>query len=139
MINIMRDPRWGRTYETFSEDPYLTSSMGVAEIDGIQSQGVIAEAKHIGAYQQEYARTQLNSVVSRRALEEDYQAPFQAAVQQAHVGAIMAAADYTNGVYDNADPLLLSQDAKTDWGFNGFFTSDWDGANSLGAMEAGWT
>ena len=137
MINIMRDPRWGRTYETFSEDPYLTSSMGVAEIDGIQSQGVIAEAKHIGAYQQEYARTQLNSVVSRRALEEDYQAPFQAAVQQGHVGAIMAAADYTDGVYDNADPLLLSQDAKTDWGFNGFFTSDWDGANSLGSMEAG--
>ena len=137
MINIMRDPRWGRTYETFSEDPYLTSSMGVAEIDGIQSQGVIAEAKHIGAYQQEYARTQLNSVLSRRVLEEDYQAPFQAAVQQGHVGAIMAAADYTNGVYDNADPLLLSQDAKTDWGFNGFFTSDWDGANSLGALEAG--
>jgi beta-glucosidase len=137
MINIMRDPRWGRNYETFSEDPYLTSAIGVAEVQGIQSQGVIAEVKHIGAYTQEYNRTNVNSVVSRRALEEIYQAPFEAVVQQGKAGAIMAAADYTNGVYDNADPLLLTTDAKTAWQFPGFVTSDWDGAHSVDAAAAG--
>jgi len=137
MINIMRAPLWGRNYETFSEDPYLTSAMGVAEVQGLQSAGVIAEIKHIGAYSQEYNRPNVNSVVSRRALEEIYQKPFAAAVARGQAGAIMAAADYTNGVYNNQDPLLLTQDAKTDWQFPGFITSDWDGAHSVGAVEAG--
>jgi beta-glucosidase len=137
MINIMRAPLWGRNYETFSEDPYLTSAMGVAEVSGLQSQGVIAEIKHIGAYSQEYNRPNVNSVVSRRALEEIYQKPFAAAIEQGQAGAIMAAADYTNGAYNNQDPLLLTQDAKTNWQFPGFITSDWDGAHSVGAVEAG--
>ena len=105
MINIMPAPPWGRNYETFSEDPYLTSAMGVAEVQGLQSQGVIAEIKHIGAYDQESNRPNVNSVVSRRALEEIYQEPFAAAVEQGQAGAIMAAADYTNGAYNNQDPL----------------------------------
>src|ERR1700691_3807506 len=137
MINIMRAPLWGRNYETFSEDPYLTSAMGVAEVQGLQSQGVIAEIKHIGAYDQEYNRPNVNSVVSRRALEEIYEKPFAAAVARGQAGAIMAAADYTNGVYNNHDPLTLTQDAETNWQFPGFITSDWDGAHSVGAVEAG--
>jgi beta-glucosidase len=137
MINVMRDPRWGRNYETFSEDPYLTSVAGNADIAGIQSQGLIATPKHIGAYQQEFARTQVNSVVSQRALEEIYLAPFESAVQQGGAGAIMAAADYTNGVYDNEDPFQLTQSAKTDWQFPGFVMSDWDGAHSVNAVTAG--
>jgi beta-glucosidase len=137
MINIMRAPLWGRNYETFSEDPYLTSAMGVAEVQGLQSQGVIAEIKHIGAYDQEYNRPNVNSVVSRRALEEIYEKPFAAAVARGQAGAIMAAADYTNGVYNNQDPLTLTQDAETNWQFPGFITSDWDGAHSVGAVEAG--
>ena len=137
MINIMRAPLWGRNYETFSEDPYLTSAMGVAEVQGLQSQGVIAEIKHIGAYDQESNRPNVNSVVSRRALEEIYQKPFAAAVEQGQAGAIMAAADYTNGVYNNQDPLLLTQDAKTNWQFPGFINSDWDGAHSVDAVKAG--
>jgi beta-glucosidase len=137
MINVMRDPRWGRNYETFSEDPYLTGEVGDAEVEGIQSQGVIAEVKHIGAYMQEYSRTNVNSVLTRRALEEIYQKPFQMAVDDADAGAIMAAADYTNGVYDNADPLLLAQDADTAWQFQGFANSDWDTAHSVDALQAG--
>ncbi|MCW2930973.1 MAG: Beta-glucosidase [Actinomycetia bacterium] len=137
MINIMRDPRWGRNYETFSEDPYLTSAAGIADVKGIQSQGVIATVKHIGAYVQEYDRTRVNSVVSLRALEEIYLEPFQTTIQQGGAGAIMAAADSTNGVYDNADPFLLQQTAKTDWGFPGLVMSDWDGAHSVSAATAG--
>jgi beta-glucosidase len=123
-LNLARVPQSGRTFEAYGEDPYLAGAMGVANIDGIQSQGEIADAKHFTVYNQEADRVQLNQAVSQRALTEIYDAPFEAAVQQAHVGSIMCSYGSLNGTNicsdANMDDLLRS------WGFNGFVRSDFD-------------
>ena len=74
-MNILRVPGWGRAFETFSEDPELAGDIGAAEIRGIQSQGVIADAKHFAANNQETDRLTVNAVVGERALREIYTAP----------------------------------------------------------------
>ena len=76
--NLVRDPRWGRTYETYGEDPYLAGQITSAEVAGLQSQGVMADVKHVAAYDQEqYPNGGNNETVSQKALEELYLAPFQ--------------------------------------------------------------
>src|SRR4051812_21582191 len=75
-INILRVPGWGRSFETFSEDPELTGDLAAAEIHGIQSQGVIADAKHFAVNNQETDRNTVNAVVDERALREIYTAQF---------------------------------------------------------------
>jgi beta-glucosidase len=135
-LNLARVPQGGRDFESFGEDPYLTSVMGVATIDGIQSQGVMALAKHLSAYTQETARTVLNQTVPVRALSELYDAPFEAAVTHAHVAALMCSVGMINSVPDCADPYLYAQLAS--WGFTGFVRSDNRGAtNAPQAFEAG--
>jgi beta-glucosidase len=129
-INIMRVPQNGRTFEAFGEDPYLVSQMAVNEIEGIQSQHVIAEAKHYDANNQETNRFRINEIIGERALHEIYLPAFKAAVQQAHVGAVMCAYNKVNGVYNCQNKLLLHQILKKDWGFNGFVTSDFGATHS---------
>jgi beta-glucosidase len=121
-LNIDRVPQNGRGYEGFGEDPLLVSTMGVAEIAGIQSQGTLAQAKHLVAYNQETDRGQLNTVVSQRALHEIYLPPFKAAVRQAHVSSVMCAYPKLNGVFQCQDPTLVKQ--LDSWGFTGFVRSD---------------
>ena len=85
--NLVRDPRWGRTYETYGEDPYLAGQITSAEVEGIQSQGVMAMVKHVAAYDQEqYPNGDDNETVSQQALEELYLAPFQTAVRAGRAG-----------------------------------------------------
>ena len=81
-INIQRDPRWGRNFEMFSEDPLLTSALGTADIEGIQSQDVMADVKHFVTYNQETNRDTPNddTIVSTRALHEIYLPPFYSAI-----------------------------------------------------------
>ena len=136
-LNLVRVPDSGRTFETFGEDPDLSSVMAVAEIDGIQSHAVMAEAKHYAAYTQETARVTLNQQVSLRAFEEVYAAPFRAAVQSGHVAAIMCAFGLINGVYVCQSPAVLNI-LKKQLGFTGFVRSD-DGAvtNPVAAFDAG--
>ncbi|NNN01290.1 MAG: hypothetical protein HKL86_05615 [Acidimicrobiaceae bacterium] len=121
-LNLARVAQSGRIFETYGEDPFLTSVMGVANIEGTQSQGVMAMAKHLGAYTQETARLNLNQIVSVRALEELYLAPFRAAVQQAHVASVMCSYGSINGVNSCSDPFLYS--SLRSWGFRGFVRSD---------------
>lgn len=121
-LNLARVPQSGRIFETFGEDPFLTSVMGVANIVGTQSQGIMAMAKHLGAYTQETARLKLNQIVDRRALEELYLAPFRAAVQQGHVASVMCSYGSINGVNSCSDPFLYS--TLRSWGFQGFVRSD---------------
>ncbi len=121
-LNIDRVPENGRSYETFGEDPALVSTMGVAEIEGIQSKGTLAMAKHFVAYSQETDRGELDEVVGQRALEEIYLPPFAAAVRKAHVASVMCAYPQLNGVYQCQDGSLDS--VLTGWGFAGFVRSD---------------
>jgi beta-glucosidase len=127
-LNIDRVPQSGRADESYGEDPLLTSELGVADIQGIQSQGVMADAKHLLAYQQETNRGALDAHVSARTLQEIYLPPFKAAVTRAHVATLMCAYPQLNGVFQCQDPALgLTLDQ---WGFAGFVRSD------LGAVHA---
>jgi len=121
-LNIERVPEDGRAWETFGEDPVLVSAMGVGEIEGIQSTGAMAMAKHFAVYTQETNRSTLNDVVSQRALEEIYLPPFKAAVTRAHVSAIMCAYPEMNGTYQCQSAQLLG--LLRTWGFTGFIRSD---------------
>ncbi len=121
-LNLARVPQSGRIFETFGEDPYLTSVLGVANIVGIQSAGVMANAKHFTGYTQETARVRLDQVVPLRALAELYDAPFAAAVTQAHVASLMCSYGSLNGVNDCSDPYVYS--TLRTWGFTGFVRSD---------------
>ncbi len=125
-INIQRDPRWGRNFEMFSEDPLLTSALGTADINGIQSQHVMADAKHFVAYGQETYRTppSYDAIVSERALHEIYLPPFYSAVVRAKVASIMCAYPLLNGVYACQDPSLITGLLEARWGFDGFIRSD---------------
>ncbi len=106
-LNIVRDPRWGRAFETFSEDPYLTAQMAAANIKGIQSQGVMAQAKHVAVYNQETFRNGPadNAIVDTRTLQEIYLPAFQAAVQQGATASVMCAYSTVNGVLRLPEPV----------------------------------
>ncbi len=137
-LNIDRVPFNGRTFEYYSEDPYLTSRMVVEVIKGIQSEGTIATAKHYAANNQETDRAEVSANVSERALREIYLPGFEAAVREANVGAIMAAYNKVNGVYCTENEQLLTSILKDEWGFEGFVVSDWYATRStVPAANAG--
>lgn len=126
-LNLAQVAQSGRTFEAFGEDPFLTSVMGVADAEGIQSRGVMADAKHFTAYNQETDRQTLEEVVSERALQELYNRPFEAVVTEAHVASVMCAYGVLNGINDCSDPSLYR--LLRSWGFTGFVRSD------LGAVD----
>ena len=122
-LNLVRSPLSGRAFETYGEDPLLASVMGVAAIEGIQSTGVMAQAKHLGAYTQENGRSRLNQSVTSRVASEIYDAPFKAAVTQGHVASLMCAMGQVNGV--NTCSTASRYASLAAWGFNGFVRSDY--------------
>lgn len=126
MVNIERDPLWGRAYESLGEDPYLSASLAVPIIEGIQAQRVGAVVKHFAAYNQETGRGTWrdNSLVSQRALHEIYLPAFAAAVRQAHPAGVMCAYDLIDGVPSCQDRPLLDGELRGVWGFTGFVRSD---------------
>jgi beta-glucosidase len=132
-VNINRTPLWGRNFEGYGEDPYLTSRLAVAYIKGVQSQGVIATVKHFAANNQEYERHRVNAVVDERALNEIYFPAFKAAIQEAGVWSVMSAYNKLNGVYCAEDPFLLKTMLQQHWGFKGFVVSDWGSTYSTAA------
>jgi beta-glucosidase len=137
-LNITRVPQNGRNFEYFGEDPYLTARMGVAEVRAIQSEGIIAEAKHFAANSQETARKTINEIIDERTLREIYLPAFEAVVKEADVGAIMAAYPSVNGAFCSENPHLLNDILRGEWGFKGFVQSDYTGTNSaIRAAKAG--
>jgi beta-glucosidase len=145
-INILRVPYWGRSAETFGEDPYLTSQMAVAEVKGLQSQHVIATTKHFAGNNQETYRlgvnpddNNVNEYISARALNEIYFPGFKAAVQQGGTGAVMCAYNQVNGEYSCQNGDLLASALKAAWDFDGFVVSDWFDAtkDTVQAANAG--
>ena len=124
-VNLHRSPRGGRHFESYSEDPELSSQVAVAYITGVQSQGVGACVKHFVANDQEFERTTINVDVDERSLREIYLPPFEAAVKQAGVRAVMGAYNFVNGHHACAQPDLLVGVLKQEWGFDGLVVSDW--------------
>ena len=137
--NLVRDPRWGRTYETYGEDPYLAGQVTSAEVEGLQSQGVMADVKHVAAYDQEqYPNGTNNETVSQKALEELYLAPFQTATEQSAPASFMCSYAVVNSDPScaNADMLQDGLDEQANSG--GFVVSDWGAAgNAVADLEGG--
>ena len=130
-VDVMRDARWGRVGETFGEDPYLVTQMGIAMINGLQ-QGdftginkVIACAKHLIAGSEPINGLNLSPMdISERTLNEIYLPPYKSAVD-AGVFSIMAAHNEVNGVPSHSNKKLMSNLIRNEWGFDGFYVSDW--------------
>jgi len=134
-MNIYRSPLNGRNFEYFGEDPYLASRMAVGVIEGIQSQAVIATAKHFIANNYEYGRMDHSSDMDERTMREIYLPAFEASVKEAKVGALMDAYNRVNGAFMTQNGLLNTTITKQEWGFNGVMMSDW-GATHDGIAAA---
>lgn len=124
-VNIYRAPMNGRNFEYFGEDPFLTSRIAVAYINGLQSQGVSATVKHFIGNNSEYDRHDTDSVIDERTLREIYLPAFEAAVREAHTGAVMDSYNLTNGVHMTQNGKLNVDLLKREWGFTGILMSDW--------------
>ena len=126
-INIDRDPRWGRSFETYTEDPYLNSALATSEIGGLQSQGELDQVKHFAVYNQEtYRNTPSDDVIiDNRTLQEIYLPAFQAATQQAQAASVMCSYAMINGNFACNNKFLETTMLRDAWNFPGFVTSDY--------------
>jgi beta-glucosidase len=131
-VNIDRDLKFGRGYNTFGEDPFLTSQMGVAEVKGIQSQHVMAQIKHFVGYDSDGTST----VIDDQTLHEVYVAPFDAAIK-AGVSSIMCSYNRLNGTFACGNESTLTRILRDEIGFKGFVTSDWGATHAVNFINAG--
>jgi beta-glucosidase len=129
-IDVVRVPEWGRTFESYGEDPYFNGQMAIAEIEGIQSQGPIADANMYLTMNQENNRFEEDSIVDRRTLHEIYLPPFEAAIVEGQVGTVMCAYVKTNGSYSCENPYLLTILLMKQFDFQGWVMSDWGATHS---------
>ena len=138
-VNIDRDPRWGRSFETFTEDPFLNSALTVSEIKGVQSTGEMSQVKHYAAYNQETNRNtpQDDVIADTRTLREIYEPAFQAAVENANVASVMCAYSSINGAFACQNPTLLNTTLKQLWDFQGFVTSDYAALHDVSGAADG--
>ena len=137
-IDVLRDPRWGRTGETFGEDPYLVGNMGVATIAGMQSddfsgsENVIACVKHLVAGSQSLNGLNASPTdVSYRTLMGIFLPPFKRAVKEANVFSIMTAHNEVNGIPAHMDKHMMTDLMRDRWGFDGFYVSDWNDVSRI--------
>jgi beta-xylosidase len=138
-LDLGRDPRWGRTEETFGEDPYLVKAMGLAEVRGLQGPSynigpdhIMGTAKHYTAHGAPEGGTNTAPVnVAERTLRENFLVPFQAAVEEGRVGSVMASYNEINGIPDHVNHWLLTDVLRREWGFDGYIVSDGGGLQML--------
>ena len=128
-VNIYRTPLSGRNFEYMGEDPYLSSTMVVPYIKGVQKNGVSACVKHFALNNQEKWRNDINVVVSDRALNEIYLPAFKAAVQEGNVWSVMGSYNKFKGTYCSHNDTLINQILKNEWGFDGVMVTDWGSAH----------
>ena len=137
-LNMKRDPRCGRNFEYFSEDPYLAGKMAASYVRGIQKNGTSACIKHFAANDQEERRMASDSVVDERTLREIYLTAFEIAVKEGKTKSIMTSYNKVNGVYANENEHLLRDVLRGEWGYQGMVVSDWAGSyDRVAAVKAG--
>jgi beta-glucosidase len=139
VLDLARDPRWGRTEETYGEDPFLGSRMGIAAVEGLQGDQflidrhhVMATAKHFTAHGQPESGTNTAPAnFSERVLRESYLYAFEAAIREGRAGSVMASYNEIDGVPSHVNHWLLDKVLRQEWGFPGYVTSDGDGLQML--------
>ncbi len=128
-LNIKRSPLCGRNFEYFSEDPYLSSHLGSAYIQGAQSVGVGTSVKHFACNNQETKRLTINAKIDQRTLNEIYLASFETAVKEANPFTIMCAYNQVNGEYGAESQFLLNEVLRKQWNWDGVVVTDWGATN----------
>jgi beta-glucosidase len=138
-VNLGRNPLTGRNFEYFGEDPFLAGTMAVGEVTAVQAKGVIAMAKHFAANEQETNRmNRLQTTVDRRVLRELYLLPFEMAVKDGQVAAVMCAYNFLNGFQSCENKELLTDILRGQWSFGGYVQTDFfAGRSTVETMKAG--
>jgi beta-glucosidase len=132
-VNLHRSVTNGRNFECYSEDPFLTASLAVGVIEGLQSQRVSATIKHFVGNESEIERTTISSEVDERTMRELYLVPFEQAVKVAGTWGIMSSYNRLNGTFTSENPWLLDQVLRREWHYDGIVMSDWFGSHSTAA------
>jgi len=136
VVDVTRDPRWGRTEETFGEDPYLVAKMGISYVKGLQSDdlknGVVATLKHFVGYGvSEGGMNWAPTHISERELKETFLFPFEAVIKEGKAKSVMNAYHEIDGIPCGASEILLRKILREEWGFDGIVVSDYFAINSL--------
>ncbi len=136
VLDVVRDPRWGRVEETIGEDPYLTGTIGTAYVRGLESAGVIATLKHFAGYASSAGARNLAPVrAGVRELADVTLPPFEMALREGGARSVMAAYNETDGVPASADPGLLTELLRSEWGFTGTVVADYFGIGFLQTLH----
>jgi beta-glucosidase len=137
-VNIYRAPMCGRNFEYLGEDPFLASRMAVAYVEGMQAEGVSATIKHFLGNNSEVDRHHTSSEIDERTMREIYLPAFEAAIKEAHVGALMTSYNLVNGLHMTENAALVEALVKKEWAFDGVVMSDWDATyDGVAAANAG--
>jgi beta-glucosidase len=136
-VNIARTPLNGRNFEYFGEDPYLTGELASQWIRGVQSQGVVSTVKHFVGNDEEWRRMEIESQMDEQTLREIYLQPFQKAVRDGGVWAVMSAYNKINGYPSTANDRIQNGILKQEWGFPGIVMSDWWATQSADSIAKG--
>ena len=137
-LNIKRNPKCGRNFEYFSEDPYLAGKMAAAYVRGVQSQGVSACPKHFAVNNRETKRMVSDSVLDERTLREIYLTGFEIVVREAKPHVLMSSYNRINGRYSNENMHLMRDILRSEWGYDGIVVTDWGGENDrVDGLKAG--
>ena len=145
VVDIVRDPRWGRIEETWGEDPYLVGEMGVAAVEGLQGQGkfekladgrVFATLKHMtGHGQPEAGNNVAPAQISERDLRENFFPPFREIVRRTSIRSVMPSYNEIDGIPSHANTWLLGEILRGEWGFDGAIVSDYGGVHELATLH----
>jgi len=143
VVDLARDPRWGRTEETYGEDPYLTSRMGVAAVRGLQGDGpiidkshVMATLKHFAVHGQPESGTNVGpGSYSERVVREYFLKPFQTAIQEAHAASLMPSYNEVDGIPNHSNQHLLDDVLRHEWAFQGLVVSDYFAVRDLNTLH----
>jgi beta-glucosidase len=143
VVDVAREPRWGRVEETFGEDPYLVAQMGIAAVKGFQGDGtfrdkkrVIATLKHFAAHGQPESGSNCGPVnVSERLLRDTFLYPFREVINKAGAKSVMASYNEIDGVPSHANKWLLRDVLRTEWGFDGYVVSDYYAITELNRKD----
>lgn len=136
-LDLVRDPRGGRSFEYLGEDPLLAGTLGGAQIEGVQSNHIISTIKHYALNDQETGRHVANVVIGEAAMRESDLLAFEIGIEKGDPGSVMCAYNRINGAYACQNDFLLNHVLKHDWGYKGYVMSDWGAVHSTAAITKG--